>query len=123
MWKRYLSFIMAMMLALHTAAVPVYAEEKADSEQGGTLDAELEEKPESEEETYTGQAIVLDKSQITVKLKGKIIEQDQYEIVPNSYKNNVKKGTASVTIRGVNNYGGTKTVKFNIRAKGFVWWK
>lgn len=72
---------------------------------------------------YTGQAIVLDKSQITVKLKGKIIEQDQYEIVPNSYKNNVKKGTASVTIRGVNNYGGTKIVKFSIRAKGFVWWK
>lgn len=73
-------------------------------------------------QTYTGQAIVLDKSQITVKLKGKMIEQDQYEIVPNSYKNNVKKGTASVTVRGVNNYGGTKTVKFSIRAKGFVWW-
>ena len=50
-------------------------------------------------------------------------EQDQYEIVPNSYKNNVKEGTASVTIRGVNNYGGTKIVKFSIRAKGFVWWK
>lgn len=74
-------------------------------------------------QTYTGQAVTLDKSQITVKIKGKLIEQDQYEIVPNSYKNNVKKGTASVTIRGVDNYGGIKTVKFAIRAKGFVWWR
>lgn len=74
-------------------------------------------------QTYTGQAVTLDKSQITVRIKGELIGQDQYEIVPNSYKNNVKKGTASVTIRGVDNYGGIKTAKFAIRAKGFVWWR
>lgn len=73
-------------------------------------------------QTYTGAAITLDKSQITVKVKGKPIAEDQYEIVAGSYKNNVKKGTASVTIRGVDNYGGTKTVKFTIKAKGFLWW-
>lgn len=73
-------------------------------------------------QTYTGQEITLDKSQITVKVKGKQVDESQYEIVPNSYKNNVKKGTASVTIRGVNNYGGTKIVKFTIKAKGFLWW-
>ena len=73
-------------------------------------------------QTYTGQAITPDKDQITVKIKGKLVDASQYEIIPGSYKNNVKKGTASVTIRGVDNYGGTKTVKFTIRAKGFLWW-
>lgn len=72
-------------------------------------------------QTYTGQPIILDKSQITVRIKGTAV--DQYEIVQSSYKNNVKKGNASVTIRGVGNYGGTKNVKFAIKAKGFVWWK
>lgn len=71
---------------------------------------------------YTGQPITLEKSLLTVKVKGKPLDVSQYEIVPGSYKNNVKKGTASVTIRGVDNYGGTKVVKFTIRAKGFLWW-
>lgn len=75
-----------------------------------------------EKKDYTGQPVMLTKPDITVKIKGKELAEDQWEIVPDSYKNNVKKGTASVTIRGVNNYGGTKTVKFTIRAKGFLWW-
>jgi uncharacterized repeat protein (TIGR02543 family) len=40
-----------------------------------------------------------------------------YEIMEDSYVNNIKKGTASVKIRGINNYGGTRTVKFKIQAK------
>ncbi len=75
-----------------------------------------------EKQEYTGKAITLDESQITVKMKGQTLDQDQYRIVQGSYRNNVKKGTASVTIRGVDNYGGTKTVKFSIKAKGFLWW-
>lgn len=63
-----------------------------------------------------------EKSQLTVKMRGKPLDASQYEIVPGSYKNNVKKGTASVTIRGVDNYGGTRTVRFTIRANGFSWW-
>lgn len=73
-------------------------------------------------QTYTGQEIKPDKSQFTVKIKGKSVPDDQWEIMTDSYNNNVKKGTASVTIRGLDNYGGTKTVKFTIRAKGFLWW-
>lgn len=72
-------------------------------------------------QTYTGQPVTLEKSDITVKIKGKPVADDQWEIVPDSYKNNVKKGTASVTIRGVDNYGGTKTIKFAIKAKAFAW--
>lgn len=71
---------------------------------------------------YTGREITLDKSQIIVKVKGKPIGADQWEIVAGSYKNNIKKGTASVIIRGQGNYGGTRTVKFSIGAKGFLWW-
>lgn len=73
-------------------------------------------------QTYTGQEITLDKSQITVKVKGRPVGADQWEIVEGSYKNNVKKGTASVTIRGLDHYGGTRTVKFAIGAKGILWW-
>lgn len=73
-------------------------------------------------QTYTGREVTPDKGQITVEMKGNLVDPSQYEIVAGSYQNNIKKGKASVTIRGVGNYGGTKTVKFSIRAKGFLWW-
>lgn len=72
---------------------------------------------------YTGKPITLDKTdpkQITVKVKGKVVDPDQFEIV--SYRNNVAKGTATVIIRGKDNYGGTKKVTFKINAKKFLWW-
>lgn len=71
---------------------------------------------------YTGQEITPDKSQFTVKVKGRQVDDDQWEIVEGSYRNNIKKGTASVAIRGLNDYGGIRTVKFSIGAKGFLWW-
>lgn len=76
-------------------------------------------------QTYTGKAVTLDKTdekQLLVKVNGKRVEPDQFEIVPGSYTNNVKKGTASVTLKGMDNYGGTKKVNFRIKAKGFLWW-
>jgi hypothetical protein len=76
-----------------------------------------------DKQTYTGEAVTLDKDQITVKVKGVALSKDQYEIVDDSYKNNIKKGNATVTIKGLGDYGGTKTVKFTIQAKGFKWWK
>jgi len=69
---------------------------------------------------YTGNEIILDKSQITVKLSGITLKPEDYEII--QYADNVKKGKASVTIKGKGNYGGVKTVKFTIGAKGFLWW-
>ncbi|MDE6364782.1 MAG: hypothetical protein K2L86_11090 [Lachnospiraceae bacterium] len=69
---------------------------------------------------YTGKEVVLDKSQITVKCSGVILKPDEFEVV--RYDNNVKKGKASVTLRGTGNYGGIKTVKFDIGTKGFLWW-
>lgn len=69
---------------------------------------------------YTGSEIRPDKTQMTVKVSKVELSAEDYDIL--SYSNNVKKGKASVTIKGKGNYGGTKTVKFTIRAKGFLWW-
>lgn len=71
---------------------------------------------------YTGQEIRIDKSCLTVKVGADVIPDDQYEILEDTYKNNINKGTASVQIKGVGNiYGGTATVKFKIGARGFQW--
>ncbi|MBD5504236.1 MAG: BspA family leucine-rich repeat surface protein [Lachnospiraceae bacterium] len=71
---------------------------------------------------YTGQEIRIDKSNLIVKVGADVLTDDQYEILEDTYKNNINKGNASVQIRGVGDfYGGTATVKFKIGAKGFQW--
>lgn len=69
---------------------------------------------------YTGKAIEPD-DEIVVTLNKELLSEDNYEIL--SYQNNVNKGTATVTIRGKNDCGGTKSVKFKIRQKGLAWWR
>lgn len=64
---------------------------------------------------YTGDEVCPDKSQIEVKLGGVVLSSEDYEIV--SYENNIKKGSAKLTIKGVGDYGGTKTVSFTIAAR------
>lgn len=48
---------------------------------------------------------------------------EDIEVVPDSYVKNVNKGTAKVTFRGINDFGGTKTVSFRIgtRSIGEFW--
>lgn len=71
-------------------------------------------------QTYTGKKIE-PSDQIKVTLGGQTLATGtDYEIV--SYANNVNKGSASVTLRGIGDCGGTKTVKFTIKGKGFLWW-
>lgn len=70
-------------------------------------------------QTYTGREIRPD-GEMQVKLNGRILSRDNYEIT--GYTNNINKGTATVTIKGKNDCGGVKTVKFQIRRKGFLWW-
>jgi len=73
-------------------------------------------------QTYTGEEITIEKKDI-VSVKVKIndtwntLEPESYEIVEGSYKNNIKKGKASVMIQGVGEYGGYKTATFNIESK------
>lgn len=69
-------------------------------------------------QAYMGRAVTLDEKDITVKLGGDTLTYGKdYTIVEGSYKNNTKKGTATVTIKGMGDYGGLKTVKFKITAK------
>ncbi len=73
-------------------------------------------------QTYTGKAVTLGKDQVTVKIGKKTLAfGTDYEIVEGSYEDNVKKGTARVTIAGKGSYGGTKTVKFRIMSKKMAW--
>lgn len=68
---------------------------------------------------YTGSEVQPGADQMTVKVGGNpLVPGEDYEIV--GYSNNVKKGTAKVTIHGINGYGGTKTVNFKITQKNFV---
>ena len=67
---------------------------------------------------YTGEAVTLDGSSFTKALINKTTELVygvDYEIV--GYTNNIRKGTASVILHGINDYGGYKTVKFKITGK------
>ena len=77
-------------------------------------------------QVYTGKAVEPGKynadtnpNGIKVKVSGKYLETSDYEIV--SYTNNVLTGSASVTIKGVGEYGGVKTVKFKIVPKAINW--
>ena len=45
---------------------------------------------------------------------------EDFEVIPGSYQKNVSQGTATVMLRGINDYGGTKTVKFKIVKKNVV---
>lgn len=64
---------------------------------------------------YTGKPIVLFKSDITVKIGSKVLSTRDFEIV--SYTDNIFKGSASITIKGKGDFGGIKTVKFNIQSR------
>lgn len=76
------------------------------------------------DQVYTGEEIKPTDFEVSA---GKGISAQQltpgtdYEIV--SYNNNINKGKACVTIRGINNYCGTKVISFNIKEKIFKWWQ
>ena len=84
-------------------------------------------------EDYSGVRLPLDDTTIKVMLgktrlprvsSGEYVDKEKYsgdvngfEIVPDSYRNNKKSGTATVLIRGVGIYGGVKKAKFEIKPK------
>lgn len=72
---------------------------------------------------YNGQPVTLKKSDLEIVLNGQLLDSDDYDIVENSYVNNVNKGTAKVTIRGKGDYAGYKTISFTIKAQNMTWWE
>ena len=75
------------------------------------------------DQIYTGKAITIGYDDITsIKVNREdLTAKTDYVIVPGTYKNNIKKGTATVQLKGVGNYGGTITVKYKIKQKFFLW--
>ncbi|MBO4824535.1 MAG: InlB B-repeat-containing protein [Lachnospiraceae bacterium] len=61
---------------------------------------------------FTGYEIRPDKSKLNVVINKISLSPEDYEIT--GYDNNINKGTGHIYIKGVGNYGGTKTVNFNI---------
>lgn len=84
-------------------------------------------------QTYTGQPVTItDQSRfkpnkVYIKVgneKKELILGKDIEVVPNSYVKNVNKGTAKVTFRGINDFGGTKTVSYKIGTRSIAdFWK
>ncbi len=71
---------------------------------------------------YSGREIKLNKEDIKITIKGYTLKPEEFEIVEGSYVNNIKKGTAKVTIKAVGkDYGGSRTVSFKIKSKRIFW--
>ncbi|MCR5591425.1 MAG: hypothetical protein K6F73_07795 [Lachnospiraceae bacterium] len=73
------------------------------------------------DQEYTGKPVTITKEDISWKSAGKPFDlpDECFEIVPGSYEKNISKGTASVTVKGKGEYGGTKKLTFAIKAKAF----
>ncbi|MCM1211473.1 MAG: alpha-amylase family glycosyl hydrolase [Blautia sp.] len=73
---------------------------------------------------YTGKEITLDKADFSsVKVgNNKLVLGRDFEIVEKSYTNNINKGNATVTIKGIGNYSGEKKVTFKITSRFMKWW-
>lgn len=72
---------------------------------------------------YTGKPITIDGDDFLTAKCGTdnpLVEGEDYRII--SYSKNVNKGTASVVIQGLGDYGGTKTVSFKIVEKNLATW-
>ncbi len=68
--------------------------------------------------TYTGGEVTLKPGDLKVIMhRRNLVYGKDYEIVASSYKNNHKKGTAQVTLRGKGDFAGEKTIKFQITAR------
>ena len=52
--------------------------------------------------------------------ENELTEGTDYEIT--GYDNHIRTGTAKLYIKGSGDFGGTKTVKFQIKSKAFKWW-
>ncbi len=75
---------------------------------------------------YTGSAVEPQPDDIIVKVNGQVLtggkEGDaNADYIITGYEKNTDKGKAGITIKGVNNYAGTKSGRFTIGAKGIRW--
>ncbi len=72
---------------------------------------------------YTGDEVTVEESEFRLTLGNWGFQPPEYycEVVEGSYQNNVNPGTASVLIRGIDDWGGTQRVSFKIVPKEVEW--
>ena len=71
-----------------------------------------------------GRPVLLTAEDLTLTVKGvedPLILNEDYMIEEKTYVNHKKKGKAKVTLKGIGNYGGEKTITYTIGAKK-LWW-
>lgn len=72
-----------------------------------------------------GRPVTLTADDLTVTMGGteeQLVLGKDYIIEDETYVNHTKKGKAKVTLRGIGNYGGEKTITYTIGAKNLLWW-
>ena len=71
-----------------------------------------------------GRPVLLEMEDLTLTVKGveePLVLGEDYIIRKETYANHTKKGKAKVTLQGMGNYGGEKTITYTIGAKT-LWW-
>ncbi|MDE6213992.1 MAG: hypothetical protein K2M70_11030, partial [Lachnospiraceae bacterium] len=71
-----------------------------------------------------GRPVFLTKDDLVLTVKGveePLVLGEDYIIKEETYINHTKKGKAKVTLQGIGNYGGEKTITYTIGAKT-LWW-
>lgn len=71
--------------------------------------------------SFKKEGVVPAKTDLKITYKGEVVSEEEYDIV--SCTKNEKKGTAVMVIQGKGQYGGTKSVKFKIGARGMETFK
>ena len=77
-------------------------------------------------EYNNGKAVTLTEEDLALTVNGSpapLQYGTDYSIDETTYDKNLNKGKASVTVRGLGNYGGEKKITYTIGAKLLVWWK
>lgn len=77
-------------------------------------------------EYRNGKAVTLTEEDLVITISGSqepLQYGTDYIIDETTYAKNQNKGKASVTVRGLGNYGGEKKITYTIGAKLLVWWK
>ncbi len=72
-----------------------------------------------------GRPVTLTAEDLTVTMNGveePLVLGKDYVIKEETYVNHSIKGKAKVTLRGIGNYGGEKTIAYTIGAKTLLWW-
>lgn len=74
-------------------------------------------------QVYTGKEITITEEDFTkIKVGDTTLKLGKHYEITGDYSDNINKGNAKVTIKGIGNYGGTKTVTFKIASRPMTWW-